>query len=86
MNEDSIRVVIAVATGIVAISTASIFIKLCDAHPLVIASYRLGLASLILAQSPSAAGDMGKFSAADGNCSSPRAFSWPSTSPFGSPH
>jgi drug/metabolite transporter (DMT)-like permease len=48
MNEDSIRVVIAVATGIVAISTASIFIKLCDAHPLVIASYRLGLASLIL--------------------------------------
>jgi hypothetical protein len=28
MNEDSIRVVIAVATGIVAISTASIFIKL----------------------------------------------------------
>ena len=49
MNEDSIRVVIAVVTGIVAISTASIFIKLCDAHPLVIASYRLGLASLILA-------------------------------------
>ena len=42
-------IVIAVATGIVAISTASIFIKLCDAHPLVIASYRLGLASLILA-------------------------------------
>ena len=42
-------IVIAVTTGIVAISTASIFIKLCDAHPLVIASYRLGLASLILA-------------------------------------
>jgi drug/metabolite transporter (DMT)-like permease len=45
----SIRVVIAVIIGIIAISTASIFIKLCDAHPLVIASYRLGLASLILA-------------------------------------
>ena len=43
------RVVIAIVTGIVAISTASVFIKLCDAHPLVIASYRLGLASLILA-------------------------------------
>ncbi len=43
------RVVIAMVTGIVAISTASVFIKLCDAHPLVIASYRLGLASLILA-------------------------------------
>ena len=42
-------IVIAVTTGIVAISAASIFIKLCDAHPLVIASYRLGLASLILA-------------------------------------
>ncbi len=40
--------VIAIMTGIVAISTASIFIKLCDAHPLVIAFYRLGLASLIL--------------------------------------
>lgn len=49
MKETSIRVVITVAIGIVAISTASIFIKLCDAHPLVIASYRLGLASLILA-------------------------------------
>jgi drug/metabolite transporter (DMT)-like permease len=49
MNEDPIRLVIAAATGILAISTASIFIKLCDAHPLIIASYRLGLASLILA-------------------------------------
>jgi drug/metabolite transporter (DMT)-like permease len=49
MNGNPIRVIIAVVTGIVAISTASIFIKLCDAHPLVIASYRLGLASLILA-------------------------------------
>ncbi|UCD70988.1 MAG: DMT family transporter, partial [Syntrophobacterales bacterium] len=43
------RIVMAVVIGIVAVSTASIFIKLCDAHPLVIASYRLGLASLILA-------------------------------------
>ncbi len=49
MTGNPIRVIIAVVTGIVAISTASIFIKLCDAHPLVIASYRLGLASLILA-------------------------------------
>ena len=49
MNEDPIRLVIAATTGILAISTASIFIKLCDAHLLVIASYRLGLASLFLA-------------------------------------
>jgi len=42
------RVVIAVVIGIAAISTASIFIKLCDAHSLVIAAYRLGLASLLL--------------------------------------
>ena len=42
------RIVIAVVIGIAAISTASIFIKLCDAHSLVIAAYRLGLASLLL--------------------------------------
>ncbi len=42
------RILIAVVIGIVAISTASIFIKLCDAHPLAIAAYRLGLASLFL--------------------------------------
>lgn len=42
------RVLIAVVIGIAAISTASIFIKLCDAHSLVIAAYRLGLASLLL--------------------------------------
>lgn len=41
-------IVIAVVIGIVAISTASILIKLCDAHPLAIAAYRLGLASLLL--------------------------------------
>jgi drug/metabolite transporter (DMT)-like permease len=34
--------------GLVAISCASIFIKLCEAPPLVIAAYRLGLAALIL--------------------------------------
>ncbi len=34
--------------GIIAISTASIFIKLCDAPALTIASYRMILASLIL--------------------------------------
>jgi len=34
--------------GILAISTASIFIKLCEAPALIIAAYRVGLASLIL--------------------------------------
>jgi drug/metabolite transporter (DMT)-like permease len=34
--------------GIIAISTASIFIKLCDAPALIIAAYRMTLASLIL--------------------------------------
>jgi drug/metabolite transporter (DMT)-like permease len=34
--------------GIIAISTASIFIKLCDAPALIIATYRMVLASLIL--------------------------------------
>jgi drug/metabolite transporter (DMT)-like permease len=34
--------------GIIAISTASIFIKLCDAPALIIATYRMALASLIL--------------------------------------
>jgi drug/metabolite transporter (DMT)-like permease len=42
------KMVIAVVIGIVAISTASIFIKLCEAPPLAIAAYRLGLASLLL--------------------------------------
>ena len=37
-----------VPIGIVAISTASIFIKLCDAPALIIATYRLVLASLVL--------------------------------------
>jgi len=34
--------------GIVAISTASIFIKLCDAPALIIATYRMALSSLVL--------------------------------------
>jgi len=34
--------------GIIAVSTASIFIKLCDAPALIIATYRMVLASLIL--------------------------------------
>jgi len=34
--------------GIIAVSTASIFIKLCDAPALIIAAYRMALASLIL--------------------------------------
>lgn len=34
--------------GVVAISLASIFIKICDAPPLIIAVYRLGLATLVL--------------------------------------
>jgi drug/metabolite transporter (DMT)-like permease len=48
MKENSMRVIIAVVIGIIAISTASILIKLCDAHSLVIAAYRLGLASFLL--------------------------------------
>jgi drug/metabolite transporter (DMT)-like permease len=48
MKENFMRVVIALVIGIAAISTASILIKLCDAHSLVIAAYRLGLASLLL--------------------------------------
>jgi drug/metabolite transporter (DMT)-like permease len=34
--------------GIIAVSTASIFIKLCDAPALIIATYRMVFASLIL--------------------------------------
>ncbi len=34
--------------GLVSISLASIFIKICDAPPLIIAAYRLGLATLAL--------------------------------------
>ncbi len=43
-----IRLYFLLPIGIIAISTASIFIKLCEAPALVIAAYRLTLASLIL--------------------------------------
>jgi drug/metabolite transporter (DMT)-like permease len=42
------RLYIFLPVGIIAISTASIFIKLCDAPALIIATYRMVLASLIL--------------------------------------
>lgn len=42
------RVKVALPIGLVAISFASILIKICDAPPLVIAAYRLSLATLIL--------------------------------------
>src|SRR4030042_738753 len=40
--------IILLLLGIIAISTASIFVKLCDAPALIIAAYRMVLASLIL--------------------------------------
>jgi drug/metabolite transporter (DMT)-like permease len=43
-----VRLFILLPLGIIAISTASIFIKLCDAPALIIATYRLTLASVIL--------------------------------------
>jgi len=42
------RARIVLPLGLIAISFASIFIKLCEAPPLVIAAYRLGLAGIIL--------------------------------------
>jgi len=42
------RLYLLLPIGIIAISTASIFIKLCDAPVLIIATYRMGLASLAL--------------------------------------
>ncbi len=42
------RLYILLLIGIIAISTASIFIKLCDAPVLIIAAYRMVLASLVL--------------------------------------
>jgi len=42
------RLFIFLPFGIIAISTASIFVKLCDAPALIIATYRMTLASLIL--------------------------------------
>ncbi len=43
-----IRFIIFLCIGIMAISTASIFIKLCEAPSLIIATYRMMLASLVL--------------------------------------
>ena len=43
-----IRLYLFLPIGIIAISTASIFIKLCDAPALIIAAYRMTLASLLL--------------------------------------
>src|SRR4030065_678596 len=42
------RIYLFLPIGIIAISTASIFIKLCDAPALIIATYRMMLASLML--------------------------------------
>ena len=43
-----IRLYLLLPIGIIAVSTASIFIKLCDAPALIIATYRMTLASLML--------------------------------------
>jgi drug/metabolite transporter (DMT)-like permease len=43
-----VRLYLLLPIGIIAISTASIFIKLCDAPALIIATYRMTLASLML--------------------------------------
>jgi drug/metabolite transporter (DMT)-like permease len=43
-----IRLYLLLPIGIIAVSTASIFIKLCDAPVLIIATYRMTLASLML--------------------------------------
>lgn len=43
-----IRLYLFLLMGIIAVSTASIFIKLCDAPALIIATYRMTLASLML--------------------------------------
>lgn len=40
---------LALITGIAAISTGAIFARLADAHPVVIAAYRTGLATLLIA-------------------------------------
>ncbi|HVP76600.1 MAG TPA: DMT family transporter [Thermodesulfobacteriota bacterium] len=42
------RLYLLLPIGIIAVSTASIFIKLCDAPALIIATYRMALASLLL--------------------------------------
>ena len=49
MNEPTIKPYLGLAIGIVAVSFASIFIRLAEAPSLVIAAFRLTIASLILA-------------------------------------
>jgi len=49
VSSTTIRPYLGIFTGIVAVSFAAIFIRLADAPPLVIASFRLMLASLMLA-------------------------------------
>ena len=48
MDVSRVRILAGLLVGIFAVSTAAIFIKLCDAPSLMIATYRLGLASLML--------------------------------------
>ncbi len=48
MDVSKVKILFGLLLGIFCVSTAAIFIKLCEAPPLVIATYRLGLASLIL--------------------------------------
>ena len=47
-SSDRLRAAIVLPLGLAAMSFASIFIRFCDAPPLVIAAYRLTLATLIL--------------------------------------
>jgi drug/metabolite transporter (DMT)-like permease len=47
-STDRLRAAIVLPVGLAAMSFASIFIRFCDAPPLVIAAYRLTLATLIL--------------------------------------
>jgi drug/metabolite transporter (DMT)-like permease len=48
MQQPSVRILVALVVGILSVSTAATLIKLCEAPSLMIATYRLGLASLIL--------------------------------------
>jgi drug/metabolite transporter (DMT)-like permease len=48
VEKSMVRLLILLPIGILAISTASVFIKLCDAPALIIAAYRVGIASLVL--------------------------------------
>jgi drug/metabolite transporter (DMT)-like permease len=48
LSSGHVRAAVVLPIGLAAMSLASIFIRLCDAPPLVIAAYRLTLATLIL--------------------------------------